>query len=81
MLQTVEAIIDVQGRVRLLETVKIGKPRKALVTILDEEEISSSSKQSIVGTVEILSDLESASAEIAEMFNSSIENTAKKLED
>ncbi len=81
MLQTVEAIIDVQGRVRLLETVKIGKPRKALVTILDEEEISSSSKQSIVGTVEILSDLESASAEISEMFNRSIENTAKKLDE
>lgn len=78
MLQTVEAIIDVQGRVRLLETVKIGKPRKALVTILDEEEISPP-KKSIVGTVEILSDLESASAEIAEMFNRSIENTAKKV--
>ncbi len=80
MLQTVEAIIDVQGRVQLLETVKIGKPRKAVVTILDEEEISSS-KKSIVGTVEILSDLEGASAEIAEMFNSSIENTAKKVEE
>ncbi len=80
MLQTVEAIIDVQGRVRLLETVKIGKPRKALVTILDEEEISSS-KKSIVGTVEILSDLESASDESSEMFNNSIENTAKKLEE
>lgn len=80
MLQTVEAVIDVQGRVRLLETVKIGKPRKALVTILDEEDISPS-KQSIVGTVEILSDLEDANAEIAEMFNRSIENTAKKLEE
>lgn len=72
MLQTVEAIIDAQGRVRLLETVKIGKPRKALVTILDEEEISPA-KKSIVGTVEILSDLEGASAEIAEMFNNSIQ--------
>lgn len=80
MLQTVEAVIDAQGRVRLLETVKIGKPRKALVTILDEEEISPA-KKSIVGTVEILSDLESARAEISGIFNRSIENTAKKLEE
>ena len=38
MLQAVEAVIDTQGRVRLLEVVKLGKKRRALVTILDEEE-------------------------------------------
>lgn len=80
MLQTVEAVIDAQGRVRLLENIKIGKPRKALVTILDEEEITPS-KRSIVGTVEILGDLESASTEISEMFNLSIENLAKEVDE
>lgn len=80
MLQTIEAIIDMQGRVRLLEDVKIGKPRRALVTILDEEEITASN-QSIVGTVEILSDLESANAEISDMFNNSIRNSAKKIKE
>ena len=36
MLQTVEAVIDEQGRVRLLEPLSLSGPRRALVTILDE---------------------------------------------
>jgi hypothetical protein len=36
MIHTVEAMIDSQGRVQLLEEVKIDAPRRALVTILDE---------------------------------------------
>jgi hypothetical protein len=36
-MQTIEAIIDEQGRVRLLEAVRIPAPRRALVTILEEE--------------------------------------------
>jgi hypothetical protein len=36
MLQTVEAIIDEQGAVRLLEAITLPGSRKALVTILDE---------------------------------------------
>jgi len=36
MIQTVEAVIDSAGRVRLLGEVHIGGPRRALVTILDE---------------------------------------------
>jgi hypothetical protein len=36
MIQTVEAVVDGQGRVRLLGEVKIGGLRRALVTILDE---------------------------------------------
>lgn len=36
MIRTVEAVIDDQGKVRLLETVPLGAPRRALVTILDE---------------------------------------------
>jgi hypothetical protein len=37
MIQTVEAIVDEQGRVRLLEPVAAGSRRRAFVTILDEE--------------------------------------------
>lgn len=37
MLKTLEAVIDDQGRVLVLEEVQLSKPRRALVTILDEE--------------------------------------------
>ncbi len=36
MIQTVEAVIDEQGKVQLLEAVQLSVPRRALVTILDE---------------------------------------------
>jgi hypothetical protein len=36
MIKTVEAVIDEQGEVRLLEPVGPGPTRRALVTILDE---------------------------------------------
>lgn len=36
-MQTIEAIIDEQGRVQLLESVRLPVPRRALVTILEEE--------------------------------------------
>ena len=37
MIQTVEAIIDEQGNVHLLEAVHVPTARRALVTILEEE--------------------------------------------
>lgn len=37
MIRTVEAIIDEKGNVRLLEDVRPGIVRRALVTILDEK--------------------------------------------
>lgn len=37
MIQTVEAVIDEQGKVRLLEAVRLSVRRRALVTILDED--------------------------------------------
>jgi hypothetical protein len=40
IMQTVEAIIDEQGRVRLLEAVRLPVARRALVTILEEEPAS-----------------------------------------
>jgi hypothetical protein len=36
MIQTFEAVIDEQGQVHLLEVVRPGVPRRALVTVLDE---------------------------------------------
>lgn len=36
MIQTVEAVVDADGRVRLLADVHIVGPRRALVTVLEE---------------------------------------------
>jgi len=36
MIQTVEAVVDCSGRVRLLGEVHVTSPRRALVTLLDE---------------------------------------------
>ena len=36
MIQTVEAIVDAEGRVELLEPVRVSGRTRALVTILDE---------------------------------------------
>ena len=36
MIQTVEAVVDESGRVRLLGEVRVDAPRRALVTILEE---------------------------------------------
>ena len=39
MIQTVEAVIDEYGRVRLLEPIEVRGERRALVTILEEDSI------------------------------------------
>jgi len=36
MIQTVEAVVDATGQVRLLEEVHVSGPRRALVTVLKE---------------------------------------------
>ncbi len=36
MIQTVEAVVDSEGRVRLLGDIHVSGPRRALVTVLDE---------------------------------------------
>lgn len=38
MLQTIEAEVDVDGSVRLLEKVRVTKRTRALVTLLEDEE-------------------------------------------
>jgi hypothetical protein len=42
MFQTIEAVIDEQGNVRLLEPIQLATARRALVTILEYEPIDSS---------------------------------------
>lgn len=62
MMQTVEAVIDKQGRISLKEKIKPGKVRRALVTILDDEIVEKN--ESMVGSIEIIDDdLESGSRE------------------
>ncbi|HQU85957.1 MAG TPA: hypothetical protein PKY59_22715 [Pyrinomonadaceae bacterium] len=78
MMQTVEAIIDMQGRVLLKEKVKLNKTKRALLTILDDEIVGNG--ESLVGSVEIIDeDLESASKEIAELFNRSSRKSEENL--
>lgn len=40
MLQTIEAIIDENGKIHLLETVKLSTSRRAIVTILEEKPLN-----------------------------------------
>lgn len=37
MIQTVEAVVDEQGRVRLLGAIQITGPRRAFLTVLEED--------------------------------------------
>lgn len=43
MFQTIETVIDKNGKVHLLENIRIAKPRHALFTILDEEALDEKS--------------------------------------
>jgi len=87
MLQTIEAIIDKQGRVHLLETIELGKSHRALVTILKSDdngnsEFKSQDNESIVGSGEIIDeDLEAGSREIAAIFNEAISKSGQELKD
>lgn len=78
MIQTIEAVIDMQGRVSLKEKIKSNKVRRALLTILDDEIVENS--ESMVGSIEIIDDdLESGSREIADIFNKSLERTESEF--
>jgi hypothetical protein len=48
MIRTIEAIIDEQGQVRLLETVSLPVARRALVTILEEEPLAGVSETALL---------------------------------
>ena len=48
MIKTVEAVIDENGKVRLLESISLPSARRALVTILEEEPATSISETALL---------------------------------
>ncbi len=48
MFQTIEAVIDEQGNVRLLEPIQLPTARRALVTILEYEPIDNISETALL---------------------------------
>lgn len=48
MFQTIEAVIDEQGNVRLLEPIQLPVARRALVTILEHEPLDSISETALL---------------------------------
>ena len=69
MIQTLEAIVDETGKIRLLEEVHLTESRRALVTILDEKprEAKASQKERLravfakMRDVEMFSEIENVS--------------------
>jgi hypothetical protein len=58
MIQTIKAVVDEQGRVRLLEEVKLTGVRRALVTILEEAPTSEASETSLLSEQALAEDWE-----------------------
>lgn len=56
MIQTLEAVVDETGKIKLLAQVHLKKKRRALVTILDEEPKVSSDENVKMPTNEEVSD-------------------------
>ena len=78
MMQTIEALIDAQGRVTLKGKIKTSKARRALLTILDDE--VAADNESMVGSIEIIDDdLEARSRKIANLFNQSLDRAEANL--
>ena len=58
MIKTVEAVIDERGNVRLLEPVRSGGVRRALVTILDERPTDRSAETVLLSEAALAEDWE-----------------------
>ncbi len=56
MLQTVEAVIDETGNVRLLEPLQLSSAHRALVTILDETHPTSMSETALLSEPALAAD-------------------------
>jgi len=56
MIKTVEAVIDEQGNVRLLEPVHPGQTRRALVIILDEQPKALMSESAVLSEAALVRD-------------------------
>jgi hypothetical protein len=58
MIQTIKAVVDEQGRVRLLEEVKLTGVRRALVTILEEAPETEASETALLSEQALAEDWE-----------------------
>ncbi len=56
MIQTIEAVIDEQGKVQLLENVRLPQIRRALVTILEEKPVAVVSKTALLSEASLAED-------------------------
>jgi hypothetical protein len=56
MIQSIEAIIDPEGNVYLLESVKLSSSKKAIVAILEENPIISTSETALLSEATLAKD-------------------------
>ena len=56
MIRTVEAVIDEQGNLRLLEPVRLPSARRALVTILDDHPALDTSESALLSEAALTGD-------------------------
>ena len=56
MIQTVEAVIDEEGNVRLLEPVHLPSVRRALVTILEDRQVTGPSESALLSEAALAED-------------------------
>lgn len=56
MIQTIEAVIDEQGKVQLLQNVRLSQVRRALVTILEEKPIVAVSETALLSEAALAED-------------------------
>ena len=56
MIKTIEAVIDEQGKVRLLESIRLPAVRRALVTILEEAPLSGVSETALLSEAALAKD-------------------------
>ena len=56
MIQTIEAVIDENGRVQLLENIRLPEARRALVTILEEEPVAGVSETALLSEQSLAED-------------------------
>lgn len=81
MMQTIEAVIDENGKVHLLESIKLEAPHRVFITILPNSQNENNDSVDITNLGEILDDdFDSARKEISQSFFKSIEDSAQQLE-
>jgi hypothetical protein len=56
MIQTIEAVIDEQGKVQLLQSVRLPQARRALVTILEEKPTTTVSETALLSEATLAED-------------------------